>query len=512
MTRILRFSVLAASLALTRLAAAQQASDNPNLNLAPDEIRMNLVKILRTSNKAQTNRYVPKVYEFEHVNPYAVIRFIRRAMEIEDSLWFSFANPDMDGGRLLLVCPEYQIAGLDALVEVLDREDLTSSAGGLKLLYRLRHQNAFDPGLLDVCRSAGTTGVVVQPDNQINSLLLSDTPAGSEQVQRALLEVYDVPTPQMEARITVYEVDLTADGQIGLDYVAWKSGPGRNLGSLGLFAQKEKISTLNAPSALLYHSGKNTHQLPGRALESTGRNGAYFLDMPSAYFDFLAAEGRARVATRAKMVALNRSTSLLEVGEEILYYRERHEPDLRTGSRLMPLDPYGDLEALTDTPLPGETTDDFGSRLADHPDGRTVTPALEGRSLGAASTGLFIQFTPTISTQGCTVNFALSIVEHTGYADDGTPVLASRSQEQSFEIPHDGREITLSGLVRKRRSDSSNKIPWLGDLPVLGYLLGGESHLDQQSMVVTTFSARVLEFGTGNTSDEDARIQEEVDE
>ncbi|MFH0945646.1 MAG: hypothetical protein V2A76_10650, partial [Planctomycetota bacterium] len=66
------FALFGSALAFSGVAAAQPASDNANLNLSPDEIRTNLVKILRTSNKAQTNRYVPKVYNFQNVNPYAV--------------------------------------------------------------------------------------------------------------------------------------------------------------------------------------------------------------------------------------------------------------------------------------------------------------------------------------------------------------------------------------------------------------------------------------------------------
>ncbi len=105
----------------------------------------------------------------------------------------------------------------------------------------------------------------------------------------------------------------------------------------------------------------------------------------------------------------------------------------------------------------------------------------------------------------------MSIVNHTGYTDAGIPTVASRSLDQLFKIPLDGREITLGGMVRKRRVDSSNKMPWLGDIPVLGYLFGGESRLDQKTMVITTFAARVLDFGANNLTDEEAATQEYVD-
>jgi len=504
------FAVLGAALVLASAAAAQPASDNTNLDLAPDEIQTNLVKILRTSNKAQTNRYVPKVYDLENVNPYAVIRFWRRVMEIEESAWYSLANPEQNGGKLLVICPEYQIPGLDALIARIDREGLTTSSGDKRIRYALKHRDATDQGAIDAAVNLGSAAALLVVDDQSNAWMVEDIPAGVDNIA-ASLGAIDLPTPQMEANITVYEVDVSDDGQLGLDFVSWKNGPGRNLAAAGLFAQKEKISTLDRPTALLYHSGKNTQNLPGRTWESTGRNGAYFYDLPSAYFDFLVSKGKARILTRTKLSVLNRETALLEIGERILYYRALDFPDLRGGSRLRPLDPYGDLEAQIDTNDPNETTDQLGVLIADQPDNRTVVPDTRERALGEVSTGLFVHFTPTINQIGISVNFSMSYVNHTGYEDNGTPTVASRSIETVFKIPHDGREITLGGMVRKRRVDSANKIPWLGDIPVLGYLFGGESRLDQKTMVLTTFAARVVEFGSNTVTEEDLATQEYVD-
>ena len=58
--------------ATATVAATVTASDR-----APDELPTHLIKVLRTSNKAQTNRYIPKVYTINNVNPYDVFRWIR---------------------------------------------------------------------------------------------------------------------------------------------------------------------------------------------------------------------------------------------------------------------------------------------------------------------------------------------------------------------------------------------------------------------------------------------------
>lgn len=494
------------------LAMAQPQSDNANLNLSPNEIQTNLVKILRTTNKAQTNRYVPKVYEFHNNNPYDVAWFIRRMAEIEESAWFIFANEEMNGGKVLLSVPEYQLPGIDLMMAELDRPGLTTSSGEKQVQFRLRHRDGSDPALQNVVAQEGTPTAGLDFDDQLNAWFFQDAPSGIERIAASALGHYDQPTPQLEALIKVYEIDITDDGQLGLDYLAWKNGPGRNLFSIGAFAQKEKISTLDGPgtSALLYNSGKDTQHLNGNTWHATGRSGAYFYDMPSAYFDFLVTKGEARIISQTKATVLDRSTALLEIGEQILYYQEQDLPDLRAGSRLRPLDPYGDLEAVVDTVAANEITDDYNVLLADHPDNRTVQPALLGRSLGVATSGLFVQFTPVIGTVHAQVTFNMSVVNHTGYADNGLPVLGSRSINTEFKVPRDGTELTLGGLVRKRRVDSTNKMPWLGDLPVLGYLFGGESRIDQESMVMISFSGRVVEFGTSTVTDADTAVEEIV--
>lgn len=463
------------------------ATDDPR-TIPPDELPQHLVKILRTSNKAQTNRYVPKVYDLQNVNPYAVIRFVRRVMEIEEGAWYSFASPDMKSGKLLVVCPEYQIAGLDQLISYIDRPNLNSYGDTLRVAYRIKNRDATDPGFQNVVALDGTPTIALTPDPQINAWLVEDAPSGIARLQEALA-VHDNPIPNAEIEVTVYEVDVTDDGQIGLDYVSWKNGPGRNLFAIGAFAEKEKISTLGGgPGALVYNSGKGTFGLPSNEFESTGRNGAYLFDVPSAYFDFLAAQGCARVLTRSKLSALCGSVGLLEIAEDILFYQENQVPDARAGARLAPLDPFGDL----DQPAGGQGL----VQVTDYPDNRTVVPTTTSRSLGAVQTGFFLRFLPVINVEDVFVDLFLSFVDLTGFADDGTPVLASRVIDTRLHIPPNGQEITLGSMVRTRRIDSTNKIPWLGDIPVLGFLFGSDSYIDQKNLVVVTMRLRVAGTGT----------------
>src|SRR5262245_17319550 len=89
----------------TRAAVPQHPSIDRHL--APDEYPLNIVKILRTSNKAQTNSYVPVVFTMRNNNPFNVIRFLRRPVEAEEGVLFTFVSPEGHGGKVLFVVPKY---------------------------------------------------------------------------------------------------------------------------------------------------------------------------------------------------------------------------------------------------------------------------------------------------------------------------------------------------------------------------------------------------------------------
>jgi hypothetical protein len=86
--------ILGAALALRVAPYAAAQTEGGAEFKAPSDVPTRLIRVLRTTNKAQTNRYVPKVYDLKNVNPYDVIRFIRRSTEIEEGAWFLYGKPE----------------------------------------------------------------------------------------------------------------------------------------------------------------------------------------------------------------------------------------------------------------------------------------------------------------------------------------------------------------------------------------------------------------------------------
>ncbi|MBM3333972.1 hypothetical protein FJY63_04860, partial [Candidatus Sumerlaeota bacterium] len=135
-------------IALCNCVFASATATTETVGLAPNEMPERLVKVLRTTNKAQTNRYVPKVYEFKNVNPFDVVRFYRRVLEIEEGRFASFMAPNGKSGLVLVLAPEYQIPSLDQLMASIDRPGLTTSGGDAWKYFRLKHRAADDVGFL----------------------------------------------------------------------------------------------------------------------------------------------------------------------------------------------------------------------------------------------------------------------------------------------------------------------------------------------------------------------------
>ena len=82
----------------------------------PDEMDSSVVKVLRTSNKAQVNQYVCKVYDIKNVNPFEIINFPEALAEAEEGMIYSFVAPDGESGKILVTAPEYQIPFYDDLI------------------------------------------------------------------------------------------------------------------------------------------------------------------------------------------------------------------------------------------------------------------------------------------------------------------------------------------------------------------------------------------------------------
>jgi len=127
-----------------------------------------------------------------------------------------------------VVAPRFMIPYLKDAIAKLDVQWLKEYWTGSVDLY-LKLQNRGDAAFVDTIAStyAGYEGFTTV-DTTNNALRRLDEQYRIEEYKRAVTAV-DIPANQVMLDIKVYEISGTNDTKLGLDYINWKNGPGRNL-------------------------------------------------------------------------------------------------------------------------------------------------------------------------------------------------------------------------------------------------------------------------------------------
>lgn len=71
------------------------------------------------------------------------------------------------------------------------------------------------------------------------------------------------------------------------------------------------------------------------------------------------------------------------------------------------------------------------------------------------------------------------------------PALSTRWAHTFVQL-QGGDSIVIAGLMRTEKQRAASKLPWLGDIPLLGYLFGGTEYDERQSELVFVVSPSVV--------------------
>jgi len=491
-----RIALIAAAACLGSWAFGQAKAEpkaqlQPHTQGAPDE---NVVKILRTSNKAQTNKFVCETLEFKNVNPFNVVNYFWAVTSREEGGIYSFAHPTEQRGFIVVICPEYQLETLRKLAAELDRPKLNSFPGSAYIYKRLNHRSIADACFLNMLALYRGTSGVLWPDVETNSLLIYDAPAAAEAVVKALDTQLDQPLQQVEVAVAVYEVDVNSDGTIGLDFEAWKNGPGKLLYQLRASGQ---------------HLDFEGHQ----GAEGSHTNGhGFYVDYPSAFFDFMVEKGKARSVINTKIIASNRVPALLTTGERILYYQQTETPTNREVNGVtaeevlaaLALSGNGRVLSATNARQPF-TNPNYA--LTQYPvSGRPVASQVR-----AADAGVLFAVVPTVGEKTINLDLTLRVIDSLGYDSTGKPLLGSREIADSISVAN-GEEVMFGGLVREQKIQSSRKVPILGSLPVIGWVFGGEIDSNKKSRIFTAIRPVLIKDHSNQADADDAIAAKARDE
>jgi pilus assembly protein CpaC len=154
-------------------------------------------------------------------------------------------------------------------------------------------------------------------------------------------------------------------------------------------------------------------------------------------------------------------------------------PDIHVGATLKALQQRNLLQILAEPNLLTET----GREASFLAGGEFPFPVVQGGAAGSAPTvsiqfkefGVRLNFAPKLTENGkiyLKVRPEVSTLDFTNALTVSgffIPAISTRRVETEMELM-DGQSFAIAGLVDDRLTRVANKIPWLGDIPILGYL------------------------------------------
>ncbi len=110
--------------------------------------------------------------------------------------------------------------------------------------------------------------------------------------------------------------------------------------------------------------------------------------------------------------------------------------------------------------------------------------------------GVGLRFTPIVNSDGMiTLRVSPSVSQISQVVDTSTgpqPVFSSRKLNSTVQL-HDGQTLALAGLLQDNLTEVVNKIPLLGDIPILGALFRSNNYLQEKTDLLIAVTPHIIQ-------------------
>ena len=399
----------------------------------------------------------------------------------------------VDGTSLLIVsAEEYRFKdhkngmGIDSIIAFLDKKGMGASFGTQVFFYLPKYVPA--KNLLPLIQNVGMNVSdvtelwqgqdVVTYDPTLNFLIF-DVSNYSCNTIADLLARYDVPLPQVRLKVDVWEIVKENDEKMGLDFQSWKNNDGADFFSGG--------GRFRNNWSALYGSGGNMGASYG-----SERTSFYNFNPKwnTRYLDFLASRGAANILTSGELLIRNNTPALLERTTQIFYIDSSQDlpdtltfPDTGTG-------PYELLSSLI-----GKIRQKLSGKEAQSVQDGNIPIGKGKKSVTAKSAGFGFRMeisNARVNLKETLFKLSLSNTSLIGFQSDGTPRISTPAvTDLEISLPHGKDRFVIGGIKKEERLVSSTGIPFLSDIPILGYLFSTKTtRVRESELVVVAALAR----------------------
>ncbi|MBS5532879.1 hypothetical protein KH017_18990, partial [bacterium] len=287
----------------------------------------------------------------------------------------------------------------------------------------------------------------------------------------------DRPVPQVNLRLNYYEVRESKLRDIGVDYLAWKNGPGLNLFAAGYDAGK----VFSNEAVLQLLNGAKQFADLAKNFSTNWSYGGFFTapQFDLSFVRLLQQSGNARLVSNADLTFLN--TPLYGDGSDVTrtYYAEL-TPSYQNLKK--------DDDDRTDVVADQNGTPAVALKIT-NPVICFGTQTGEVDSIGMVpATGDFYENNRTggvIFSYNLGVN---SVVERNNRGDE----LSNYARIDGALTLGFKQEKLLGSYVKETDVEQTIGIPFLSRIPVLKYLFGTTTTLKEKSYIIVTAEARLV--------------------
>jgi type IV pilus assembly protein PilQ len=358
-------------------------------------------------------------------------------------------------GNVMLVAPVEELSAREK-IELEAQKQKTELAPLRSEIIQVNYARAVDMRAL---LSSGDTSLLsergrVTVDERTNTLLVLETREKLDEI-RALVARLDIPVRQVliESRIVIANDDFARElgtrfglntiGNVGTTRVGQagtNAGSRRNAGIVPVDDSGGNIPSL----ADSYLVNLPTASSPAGAIAWTILGSDFLIDLE---LTALQQEGRGEVISTPRVVTANGKQAVIEQGREIPYQSSSGNQGTQTQFKKAVL-------SLTVNP---QIT----------PDNRVV-----------------LDLSVTNDSQGENVNTGVG----------SAPAIDTRRLDTQVLIAS-GETVVLGGVFQEEKSSSSAKVPFLGDIPLLGHLFRSSSRNSNKRELLIFVTPRVLQEG-----------------
>ncbi|MBR2365451.1 MAG: hypothetical protein IKA79_09630, partial [Lentisphaeria bacterium] len=399
------------------------------------------------------------------------------------------------------------------LVATFDKPKMAYSSGSVEMIYYPKYNKAATllhmlqeskiglsaPDGVEFARHPNglempdTAGSMV--DSDLNALLLSVN-RWDLAIAKDFLKKLDTPMNQVRVTYKLIEVYAENDQKMGLDFQAWKNNDG-----IDLFAAGGRY---------------NVNWQGGRITPNLGFTDASFYNFnpkwSTRYLDFLTTNGKAKVVTSGTLLVADGNTTRVA---------------LRSGAMMVDSRDIDSKSLLRDQKMPSTAAGKYYAReyaeknLAAAPD--TIDHATaQGKTQEIKAGEGGNSFRLTIEPIGAGIKSAAAKVRIgmvsdsiIGWTSAGTARMSNSSYTTEIQISSNKKDFVIGGINKTTVTRGVNGIPFLKDLPVLGWLFSTETDTVKKSQYVLVASverATPADTVSKTEKDEITKIRKNVEE